>query len=161
MTYKLISTYYRHICIFTLKRKFGLTIVSYILTTNQRKVQNGCYLKALSQNDEKSYQHILLHVCIFIPNIIKIFYGYLCGWESKSKKSTKLAVIKKLQVRMTKYLMCIYWWHMRVVQKVHGLTYRESLNHEMFLSQLDTMIIMINICIDFIICCLFFKARAL
>ena len=32
--------------------------------------------------------------------------------DSKSKKSTKMAAISKLQVRITKYLMCIYGGHM-------------------------------------------------
>ena len=36
----------------------------------------------------------------------------LCGQDSKSKKNTKMAAISKLQVRINKYLMCIYGGHM-------------------------------------------------
>ena len=90
-------------CIFIQNMKF---LYLHCKTANQGKVS-----KWLSfENRESEWQVISTCVHIFIPNIK--FLDYLHGHENKSRKSIKLTAFSKLQVRMTKYLMCIFWGQM-------------------------------------------------
>ena len=57
------------------------------------KYQNGCHLKTLSQNNQKSNQHTV-------------------GINVIAHTKCEVSMISKLQVRITKYLMCIYGGHM-------------------------------------------------
>ena len=52
------------------------------------KYQNGYHLKTISQNKNKSNQHIV-GINVNVHTKYEVSMTYLCGQESKSKKNTK------------------------------------------------------------------------
>ena len=75
----------------------------------KEKYQNGCHLKKLQvRMTKKSNQHILeAYIHIYTKdNVCMIIYSEL-SIDSKPKKSTKMSVIYKLYVRMTKRVITI------------------------------------------------------
>ena len=61
-------------------------------------------------------EEILVHK--YVPYEVSIC---LCGQDSKSKESTKMAAISKQHVRITKYLMNICGGHVRICISVRRL----------------------------------------